>query len=146
MKKPTNKIKPGLTVPRDEIEANLKERLLNYQEIAASPFFKDWLTSVFSVGWLGFDNIDAYDLVKGKTGTLFKASAKNLEEIKGILKRTINRNAAGVIVGAMVPASFTFDDLYKIQETIVLLTNERTEVLIQAAQHKGGIRLFMLVV
>ncbi len=96
---------------------------------------------------MGFDNIDAYNLVEGHRVTLNKISASGFEGIKNKLKNIVIENAKGCILGIKASEKSLLDDIMGIIESLSVHLHSDADILWQSVIHeKNTVDVLILIV
>lgn len=133
-----------LTKPLKEIECRLST-ISNYDGISKSPYWAEWVNTVFSLGMVGLDNIDVYNLVKERECELIKIEAKSLEKLKGHIRATVDPSCHGIVAGVVLPED-RLDLANEVLEMLILQVNKECEVLMQALCNSLTYVVLLLVV
>ena len=133
-----------LTMPRKEIEKQLS-KMKNYDEIRKSIHWEEWINTVFSWGMLGFDNIDVYDLIRGKSCELIRLQAASLKELKQQVMKRIDPACIGIVMGTQI-SEYDLDLTHKMMEILAVHVNVDSNLLMQALWGSNEYVMLMLVV
>ena len=133
-----------LTMPRKEIEKQLS-KMKNYDEIRKSIHWEEWINTVFSWGMLGFDNIDVYDLIRGKSCELIRLQAASLKELKQQVMKRIDPACIGIVMGTQI-SEYDLDLTHKMMEILAVHVNVDSNLLMQALRGSKEDVMLMLVV
>ena len=131
-------------MPRKEIEKQLS-KMKNYDEIRKSIHWEEWINTVFSWGMLGFDNIDVYDLIRGKSCELIRLQAASLKELKQQVMKRIDPACIGIVMGTQI-SEYDLDLTHKMMEILAVHVNVDSNLLMQALRGSKEYVMLMLVV